>query len=199
MNKKKREIKIALDLAFLVVCGGLLYLATLFIYRFYPDLAVAKDLFFMNTPYVDILWLADLIVAAAVASFIIYMVRHKKMKELPFYAVMLGVYYFLKAVFIYLTPLGNPHPSPGTGLGFLPSGGMFPSGHLGTIFLLFLFTLDSKSKYWKGYFIILCIFEATAMILSRGHYTIDLVGALFIAYTVWKIGTEHFKERLVLK
>jgi membrane-associated phospholipid phosphatase len=199
MEKKKREIRIALDLAFLVLCGGILYLATFFLYKVYPNLALAKDLLFSNTPYVNILWLADLIVTIAAASFIIYMIQHKKVKELPFYAVILGIYYLLKAIFIYLTPLGNPHPNPGTGLTFLPSGGMFPSGHLGTIFLFFLFTLDSKSKYWKGYFIILCIFEATAMILSRGHYTIDLVGALFIAYTVWKIGSEHFKKRLVLK
>ena len=76
---------------------------------------------------------------------------------------------------------------------------MFPSGHTGIIILTLLIYIEDKAKHWKIYFIILLIIAIVSMILSRGHYTIDFIGALFIAYTIWKVGDEHFKKKLILK
>ena len=183
---------------FVAACISLQELAIINLNNLYPNLPIAADFLFEHTPYVNMLWVADLISFFALISFLAFIFLKKRGKEFPFYATIVGVYFLLRSVFIYLTPLGNPHPVPGL-LKFLPNGGMFPSGHVGLIFLFFLSTLKTKSKYWSIYFIILVIFEFVAMILSRGHYTIDMVGAIFIAYTIWKITNEHFKEKLTLK
>jgi len=194
---KKRWVIVSLALAFFIFSMAVASFADINLYKVYPNLPVAQDFLFNYTPFINILWLADIILILSVVSFLFFMFSKKRIKNFPFYAVVIGIYNLLRAAFIYLTPLGNPHPIPGLNLAFLPNGGMFPSGHIGTVFLFFLFALKDKSKNWKIYFLILLIIEVASMILSRGHYSIDLIGALFIAFAVWKITEEHFKKNLV--
>jgi membrane-associated phospholipid phosphatase len=197
--EKKELKKLILSLLFLFVCAIIAYIGVLNLYKIYPNLPILTDFLFEHTPYLNILFIADIIVTVAVISFFVFMFKKNKWKELPFYATIIGIFYLIRSALIYLTPLANPYP----GVNFLPkvfpSGGMFPSGHTALIFLFFLFTLKNKAKSWNIYFIILLIIEMISMILSRGHYTIDIIGALFIAYTLWKIGDEHFKKKLILK
>ena len=197
--KKKSKLILGLALAFLIFSLIIEYISDVNIYKAYPNLQVATDFLFLHIPFINILWIADLILLLASTSFLIFMFSKKRIKNFPLYATVIGIYNLLRAIFIYLTPLGNPHPTPGLGLAFLPSGGMFPSGHVGAMFLFFLFALEDKSKHWSIYFIILLVFEIISMVLSRGHYTIDMIGALFIAFTVWKVVNEHFRKNLVLR
>ncbi len=199
--KKENIKKLILAFIFMIISLGIEEYIALNISKFYPpNLTIIPDFILDHTPYLNILWLCDVLVLLAIASFIIFLFSEKKWKELPFYAVMIGTYALIRAALVYVTPLANPAPNPG-GLNFvlMPSGAMFPSGHVGTIFLLFLFTLNSKSKKWKIYLFILTILEIISLILSKGHYTIDIVGALFITYGIWKVGEEHFKKKLLLK
>lgn len=196
---KKGEKLIGLALAFLILSLVIEYIADVNIYNAYPNLQVATDFLFLHLPFINILWLADLILLVASTSFLIFMFSKKKEKNFPFYATVIGIFNLIRAGFIYLTPLGNPHPTSGLGIPFLPSGGMFPSGHVGAIFLFFLFALESKSKYWSIYFMILLVIEIGSMLLSRGHYTIDMIGAMFIAFAIWKVVDEHFRKKLTVK
>ena len=197
--KKGNIKKLTLAFAFLIISFGIeLYLASN-TDKFYPNLTITPDFILNHTPYLNVLWFADAIVLLAIASFLIFIFSEKKWKEIPFYAMILGIYALLRATLSYINPLGNPAPNPGgLGLPFLPNGGMFPSGHVGTIFLFFLLS-KNKSKRWCIYFLGLLITEIIIMILSKGHYTIDIVGAFFIAYTLWKVGEEHFRKKLILK
>jgi membrane-associated phospholipid phosphatase len=197
--KKKSKLILGFSLAFLVLSLVIEYISDVNIYNAYPNLQVATDFLFLHLPFINILWLADLLLLLASTSFLFFMFSKKEVKNFPFYATVIGIFNLIRAGFIYLTPLGNPHPASGLGLAFLPSGGMFPSGHVGAMFLFFLFALKSKSKYWSIYFMILLVIEVISMILSRGHYTIDMIGALFIAFTIWKVVDEHFKKKLVLR
>jgi hypothetical protein len=197
--KKGNLKKLILAFIFFIVAYGIeLYLASN-VNKFYPNLTISPDFILNHTPYLNVLWLADAIVLLSIISFLIFMFSEKKGKEVPFYAVMLGIYALLRGLLSYITPLANPAPNPG-GLNFalMPSGAMFPSGHVGTIFLFFLFALNNKSKKWEVYFFILLILDIISLILSRGHYTIDIIGALFICYGIWKVGEEHFKKKIIL-
>ncbi len=196
---KKRWVLFSLALAFLIASLVIEYVADVNLYHIYPNLTISQDFLFNHTPFINILWLSDLILILATTSFLVFTFSKKRIKSFPFYAVVIGIFDLLRAVFIYLTPLGNPHPTSGLGLAFLPSGGMFPSGHVGAMFLFFLFSLKAKSKYWSIYFMVLLIAEIISMILSRGHYTIDMIGALFISFAIWKVSDEHFKKKLILK
>jgi PAP2 superfamily C-terminal len=195
--KKRGKWILVFAIAFLIISLAVQYLTTLNI-NLYPNPPIANDFFFEHLPFVDILWFADLIVILSSVSFMVFMFTKKRIKEFPFYALVIGTYSLLRSLFIYFTPLGNPHPAPGLGLALVPSGGMFPSGHCGAIFLFFLLAKD-KSKYWSIYFIILLVIEIASMLLSRGHYSIDIIGALFIAFAVWKVADEHFRKNLVLR
>jgi membrane-associated phospholipid phosphatase len=196
---KKRWERLSFSIIFLIAALALDYISNITLYHFYPNLVISTDFLFDHTPFINILWFADVILILAIISFLFFMFSKKKAKNFPFYAVVIGIYNIIRAVLLYLTPGGNPNPGSGLGLSFLPSGAVFPSGHVGTIFLFFLFTLNNKSKKWSIYFIVLVILEIASMILSRGHYTIDLVGALFIAFVIWKVMDEHFKDKLTLK
>lgn len=196
---KKRGKIFIFALAFLIASLVIEYILDANIYNTYPNLSLATDFLFLNTPNINILWIADLALLIASLSFLVFAFTKKRGKYFPLYAVVIGIFNLLRGIFIYLTPLGNPHPAPGTGLFFLPSGGMFPSGHTGAMFLYFLFALENKSKYWAIYFIALLVLEIVSMILSRGHYTIDIMGALFIAFGIWKVVNQHFYKKLVLK
>jgi membrane-associated phospholipid phosphatase len=196
---KKRWAIISVALAFFIISMIISYFANVNLYKVYPNLPVANDFLLNHLPFLNILWFADLVLILASISFVIFLFSKKRIKNFPFYAIVIGIYNLLRALFIYLTPLGNPHPLPGINIPFLPNGGMFPSGHCGTIFLFFLFALKDKSKNWRIYFLILLVIEIVSMILSRGHYSIDIIGALFIAFAVWKVTDEHFKKNLVLR
>lgn len=183
----------------MIICLVIPYFVIINLYQVYPNLPTQTDFFFEHTPYINILFICDLIVIITIISFLIFIFKKKKFREIPFYTILIGIYYLIKSVLIYLTPMANPHPVSEFWSKVLPEGGMFPSGHTGLIFLLFLFTIKEKPKGWRIYFLMLLIAEIIFMILSRGHYSIDIIGALFIGYTLWKVAYERFRKKLILK
>ena len=198
--KKSNLMKVSLGLAFFVGSVLIAYFAVKNLYSVYPNLPVLKDFLFWYLPSLDLLFLSNIIITLTCLSFIFFVVSKNKFKESIFYTTTISVYYLIRSVLIYLTPLADPYRGQYIN-NFLvfPSGGMFPSGHTGLMTLLLLFTLKEKPKFWKIYFAILLVLEMATLILSRAHYSIDIVGALFIAYGIWKISDEHFKKKLTLE
>ena len=196
--KKENIKKLTLGSIFLIASLAIAYISVLYLYKIYPNLPTQPDFLFEHLPYLNVLFIADLVILIAIVSFIIFIIKKKKFKEIPFYATVVGIYYLTRSALIYATPMSNPYLGS-SWFKIFPSGGMFPSGHIGLTFILFLFTLNNKSKNWNIYFIVLIIFEIASMLLSRGHYTIDIVGAIFIAYCIWKICDNYLKKKLVLK
>jgi membrane-associated phospholipid phosphatase len=151
----------------------------------FPDRPVVPDLLFVITPYLKgAQYLADIAFVVGVVCFTGY-AFYKRPAMVPYYVTAVGLGYLLRGVIIPLTPLGNPLGN-GASFGVFPSfiqNSMFPSGHTLILSLLFLLT-DKKFIRFKLFMGALVLVEIAALILSRGHYTIDIIGGLMGAYII---------------
>jgi membrane-associated phospholipid phosphatase len=106
---------------------------------------------------------------------------------------MIGIFYIVRGVFIVLTPFGNPPLFIGSDPLFNGFSkyelGVYPSGHAGNVFMLFLLVNDSLYKK----LILACLFIVIiSLFLSHGHYSIDIFSGIFFAYAIKAYGMKHF-------
>ena len=76
-------------------------------------------------------------------------------------------------------PLVDPFVENAGKTGFVPTKDLFFSGHTGSMFMVFINMVNPIAKV--AFFLVTC-FIATAVILQKVHYTIDVAVAPFIAY-----------------
>jgi hypothetical protein len=110
-----------------------------------------------------------------------------------------------RTIFMFLLPL---NPPPGTidlndpfifimGTGQKITKDLFFSGHVSTMFILFL---SAKSKILKYIFLISTILVGLMVIIQKNHYTIDVLVAPFVVYSAWKIVSKiNLQERSIKK
>lgn len=116
---------------------------------------------------------------------------------IPFTIKSIAVFILIRSCFISLTHLG-PFPSvitvaPSIFINkFSFSGDLFFSGHTGLPFLLALIFWESKP--WRYFFIISSVFFGTIVLLGHLHYSIDVLSAFFITYTIYHIVKTFFKK-----
>ncbi|MHB1476830.1 MAG: phosphatase PAP2-related protein [Coriobacteriia bacterium] len=67
---------------------------------------------------------------------------------------------------------------------------MFPSGHMAAVLILVLLTSASRAPALHRVQILLATLELTGLILAHGHYSIDVVGGMLLAYFVVHVWTE---------
>lgn len=120
--------------------------------------------------------------------------------KVPFTLKSLTLFILVRAVFISLTHIG-PFPVTGTPevipnlLKYFTSGGdLFFSAHTGMPFLLALI-------FWKQWLprlllIIASVFFGVIVLMGHYHYTIDVVAAFFITYSIYKMSVYMFKRDL---
>ena len=159
-------------------------LANVVITRFFPDRPMPHDLILGAIPFVPYAeYVADAAVIAAGLITLTYIVRRQPEKLLRGLAIF-ALMYLMRAAFVVLTPLANPH---GTGYyGILGSqNGMWPSGHSGNVMLSYLLIHSARAGKWVRIVLALAVTEWIAMLFSHGHYSIDIVGAILLAYFVW--------------
>lgn len=168
----------------------------------YLNLAISTDVLFNILPFVNLSVFSDIFSLLGPLIFIIFVFSKKTtIKKIPYYAAIIGIFYLIRSFFIYIAPLANPFPLEKWGLNLFPVGGMFPSGHTGVLFLMFLLIKEepkSNSKYWTFTLLLLALLEGIFMIFSRGHYTLDIFGALFIAYALHAFSKKHLQKKLLL-
>jgi hypothetical protein len=117
-------------------------------------------------------------------------------KRAPFALKSLALFVFIRAIFITLTHIG-PFPSEVVLSSDLISkftfgGDLFFSGHTGLPFLMALvFWQDKIIRYL---FIATSIFFAVVVLLGHLHYSIDVLGAFFITYTIFHLSELVFKK-----
>ena len=97
--------------------------------------------------------------------------------------------YLLRAGIMVLTPLA---PAQGEGpFLFSPQQyGMFPSGHVAALTLLAMLTPADRPRLRTLQRVLVAVMAA-ALVLAHGHYSIDVVGGLLLAYFVvhtWRCG-----------
>ena len=118
-------------------------------------------------------------------------------KKLPFITKNIALFTIIRSVFISLTHLG-PFPTQAvTGATnfiskFTFGGDLFFSGHTGIPFLMALIFWNYKPLRYL--FILDSLFMGTVVLLGHYHYSIDVLAAFFITYSIYHISLYIFKK-----
>lgn len=147
---------------------------------------IIPDTIHKNLPSIpEFGYVADLVVIFSLL--ILLEIGFKNLKKIPYYTTLLAVTHLLRSLIIILNPVGDSFADSGY-YGLFPgsnlSQGMFPSGHTATVFLVLLLT--EKNSPYRLSMIILASLEIISLLISKGHYSIDIVGGILLAYSVYK-------------
>ncbi|HLN54459.1 MAG TPA: phosphatase PAP2-related protein [Bacteroidales bacterium] len=157
-------------------------------------LPMLSDLILDNIPYMDISVLYDIFCIFPVAFLIIYIFHRKDFDRVPFFLLMIGIFYVMRGIFIILTPFGNPPMFDGTDSIFKGFSkyelGVYPSGHAGNIFMIYLLVRDSL---YKKLILVCLVVVIASLFLSRGHYSIDILSGLLFSYAIKSYGDKHLR------
>ncbi len=159
--------------------------------RSLPEL---PDMILDRLPLFDVSMIYDLFSTIPVIILIIYIFHKKEVNRLPYFLLMMGVLEIIRGIFIVITPLGNPPMFTGTDSIFNGFSkyelGVYPSGHVGSVFLLFLMVRD---KWYRSMIFICLIAVIIALFLAHAHYSIDILSGIFFAYALESFGSKYLK------
>lgn len=139
----------------------------------------------------------------AVATALLYYPR-----RLPFLFFLLGVYLFVRTVYVFLSPIGAPEAI--LQMGELDT--LFPlvagvytfqnefifSGHTA---IPFLFALFFETRLQKTIMLVGSLAMAISVLLTHNHYTVDVISAYFMGYAIFVLSRRlyfHFVRPLFL-
>jgi len=155
-------------------------------------LPMLSDLILDNLPFIDVSLVYDIVCLIPILLVLIYIVNKKDYNRIPLFFVMIGLFYIVRGIFIVLTPFGNPPLFNGSDPLFngfsLYEIGVYPSGHVGNVFLLLLLVKDSRYKLIISFCLVIVI---VALFLAHGHYSIDILSGIFFAYAIRAFGEKH--------
>lgn len=156
------------------------------------SLPMLSDMILDNLPYMNVSFIYDIFCLFPVAFVLIYIVHKKDYDRIPFFMLMIGLFYIVRGIFIVLTPFGNPPMFEGSDSIFKGFSkyelGVYPSGHAGNIFLMYLMVRDSTYKKLILFCLVVVI---VTLFLARGHYSIDILSGLFFSYAIKAYGEKH--------
>jgi len=181
---------------FSVIAGVLLNLASQTYLHNYiiagKALPMLSDLILDNLPVIDVSLIYDIVSLIPIILAIIYIFHKKDYNRVPFFLLMIGLFYIVRGIFIVLTPFGNPPMFNGSDPLFHGFAnyelGVYPSGHAGNVFLILLLVKDSGYKWIIGICLIIVIL---ALFLAHGNYSIDILSGLFFSYAIRAYGEKH--------
>jgi hypothetical protein len=154
------------------------------------------DIVLSNTPVIN---LDGFFVFGPVvlAAFVILLCLIKPQK-LPFIFKSTALFVLIRSVFISITHIG-PFPDQMvvvTGASIIKDftfgGDLFFSAHTGIPFLLAL--IFYKEKILRNLFVATAVLFGVVVLLSHRHYSIDVLSAFFITYTIYVISVKLFKK-----
>jgi hypothetical protein len=186
------------------ICVGLLFLIISLVANFYAGTyataqasSPVNDIILSNTRVydVDALFIyAPLLLWLFVGG--LCMVDPKKA---PFILKSIAAFVLIRSVFVILTHIG-PFPNQAlAGLStsewagkFIFGGDLFFSAHTGLPFLMALAFWDTR---WLRYlFIATAVFFGAIVLLGHLHYSIDVLSAFFITYSIFRISEIIFSK-----
>ncbi|MEI8269828.1 MAG: phosphatase PAP2-related protein [bacterium] len=132
-----------------------------------------------------------------VLFFIVAIIASYNPKKLPFTIKSIALFTIIRSVFISLTHLG-PFPTQAvTASGnfiskFTFGGDLFFSGHTGIPFLMALIFWQNKSL--RYFFLMYSFMMGIVVLLGHYHYSIDVLAAFFITYSIFHISVLFFKK-----
>ena len=118
-------------------------------------------------------------------------------KKTPFILKSIALFTIIRSVFISITHIG-PFPThvyinPTSVINkFTFDGDLFFSGHTGLPFLMAL--VFWNNKYLRFFFLFSSVVFGVTVLLAHLHYSIDVLGAFFITYTIYHISEFLFRN-----
>lgn len=157
------------------------------------SLPMLSDLILDNLPVINVSLIYDIVALLPILLTFIYVIHRKDYSRIPFFLLMIGIFYITRGIFIVLTPFGNPPMFNGSDPLFHGFAnyelGVYPSGHAGVVFMLLLLV---KDKIYKWIFGICLVIVIIALFLAHGHYSIDILSGIFFSYAIRSYGEKHF-------
>ena len=161
----------------------------------YPDRPIVPDIFFSIFPEVPFFaYLSEPIMFLSIITILLHLFR-KEPTQVPFFFFTLALIYLLRGPLMLLTPLGRPTGNLDSYGIFevieLKQHGMFPSGHM-MLSAIFYFFVKGK-EYGKTRKILawLAFLQGFVLLISRGHYSIDIVGGIMSAYIIDRLSLRY--------
>jgi membrane-associated phospholipid phosphatase len=191
-------------------CVALILLSLAIVFQFYASAYAVRvatgyvgDIVLSNIPAINLNFIIVEGALAAIALSILLLLA--KPNYIIFTLKVAAIFIATRAVFIAAThsgiPPGQINPDPTgffdrlyTDLGL--AGGFFFSGHTGLTFLIAL--VFWNEKFWRYLYLTLSILFGVSVLLAHVHYSIDVLAAPYIAYTIFKMGEYLFKEDYAL-
>ena len=120
-------------------------------------------------------------------------------KRLPFTIKSIVLFILIRSLFVTLTHLGPP-----VAIGDLPyfirhytfAGDLFFSAHTGFPFLMALLFWNNKKL--RIFFLCCSLFFGIVVLLGHYHYSIDVLAAFFINYSIYDIAKYIFHKDLIM-
>jgi len=152
------------------------------------------DIILSNIPIYDV---ANIFVYGILALIIfVFFMLLLKPEKIPFVVKSTAAFILIRAVFMSLTHIGlypNIVESDIDVFKGITSGGdLFFSGHTGFPFLLAL--IFWREKNFRYLFIFISVFFGTIALMGHYHYSIDVLAAFFITFSIYHICLKIFKK-----
>lgn len=190
--KKRFLIKLGIAGCLYIIAVLLCNLTSHYIRVTFQNPPVAPDLLWMHLPYLPITWLSEIFLGISVLYILNWALKKDK-DFIPYAISVYSIFQIIRAFLIILTPLGIPSSYSG----LAPIGGTsvfaygaFPSGHLAYPVLTYLITRKKIVLFFS-------LIVALALLIARGHYTIDLIGTIMLAYCLYKLSERYIKEYFI--
>ena len=119
-------------------------------------------------------------------------------KKIPFAIKSIALFVLVRSVFVTLTHLGvssavlPPDFASNFIKRFMYGGDRFFSGHTGLPFLMAL--IFWKNKRLRIFCIVSALFFGAVVLMVHVHYSIDVLAAFFITYTIYHLAEAFFKK-----
>lgn len=151
----------------------------------FPDRPAAPDIAYQVLPHVPAAsYLTLMAIGTVLLMAGIWVMRHRP-TQIPEYVASVSLMYVLRAALTVLTPLA--HARTDSVLPFpLFENGLFPSGHTAVAMLLLLLIGRRDAPRLHAVGLTLLAVMVVTMLVSRGHYSIDIAGGALLAYFVWR-------------
>lgn len=197
--KKINKKALIFSLGILLIGAVLNFIMSDILFELYPERPFVPDLFFSLLPKIEwFQYISDPLMIISSTVFIL-MVWFMDRKRLPKYIFAFGLIHIFRAVMIILTPMGRiVSYNSAYGIFGVVQHGLFPSGHMASSGL-FMFMTNEKKKGLRMFFFIFLLMQIVVLLLSRGHYSIDIVGGLANAYIAHRKADDHSKKLLLFK
>lgn len=154
-----------------------------FIAHEFADRPRPRDLLFELLPHVSSLrYLSTIALIIGAIIYLVYVLKHAR-GDIPEFIAAYAMMHLIRTGIMILDPLANAHGAGGYVFPIVQNG-MFPSGHVATAVMFVRFIDARVEPGMRRAASAAAVVMVVSMILSHGHYGIDMVGGALLAYYV---------------